>query len=187
MGKRVCRNADGLKDLARVSELGNTRVNLAVSLTRQFMDSATAVEQIAAAAEAAGISLSRVDIGIDAKTLAGGSRVSTRLRELRKLGARIFLENFGQDDIALARLGSLPIDGVSVAAELIGRLEADTSARAACASALAIARSFGFKSVAAGVAKRSELEHLCEYGCEQATGPLFGSPQPVDSFYRQLI
>jgi EAL domain-containing protein (putative c-di-GMP-specific phosphodiesterase class I) len=177
----------GLKDLARVSERGNTRMNLSVSLTRQFMDSVTAVEKIVAAAAAAAITLSRVDIRIDARTLAGGNRVSTRLRELRRLGVRIFLENFGQDDITLARLGSLPIDGVSVGAELIGRLEADISARAACASAFAIARSFGFKSIAAGVAKQSELEQLYEYGCEQATGPLFGTPKPADTFYRQLI
>ena len=181
----------GSSDLARISERGNTRVTLAVSLARQFMDSATAVEQITEATSAAGIALSRVDIGIDARTLAGGSRMGTRLRELRKLGVRIFLDNFGQDDIALARLGALPIDGVRVSSELVACLEADASARAACASALAIARSFGFKSMAVGVAKCSELERLYEYGCEQATGPLFGSPKPLgiyrDEFDRQLI
>lgn len=169
----------GLSDLARLSRRANTALNFSVSVARQFMDAPTAVEQITRKAASAGIVLSRIDIAIDGKTLAGGNRVANRLRELRQLGARIFLENFGQDEIVLARMSSLPIDGVCIASELISRLSAEAGARAACASAFAIARSFGLISVAVGVATQSELEQLCEYGCGQATGPLFGHPKPL--------
>src|SRR5205085_11259933 len=113
------------------------------------------------------------------KTLAGGSRVRGLLRELRDNGARVFLEDFGADSIALARLSCLPIDGVKVCPTFIGRLDSDAAARAVCKSAVSIARAFNLKGVAVGVTTRSQLDLLYEWGCELATGPLFGLPRPV--------
>jgi predicted signal transduction protein with EAL and GGDEF domain len=169
----------GFRDLALLSQGGNTRVGLAVKLTRKSMEAPSLLEHVAAAAAAADVALARLYIDVDARTLASGSAVRSRLRELRNLGARVFLDNFGQDGIALSRLSSLPLDGVKVAAELVARLETDAGARAACGSAVSIAHAFGLKCIAAGVARRAELDYLYECGCELATGPLLGIPKSV--------
>jgi predicted signal transduction protein with EAL and GGDEF domain len=169
----------GCRDLANLSERGNTRVNLSLKLTRQSADSATLIEDINTAAAAVGIGLARLDIDVDLKTLAGGSRVRGQLRELRKSGARVFLDDFGADGIALARLSSLPIDGVKISPTFVGRLDTEAAARAVCKAAVSIAHAFDLKCVAAGVTRRSQLELLYEWSCEQATGPLFGLPRPA--------
>jgi predicted signal transduction protein with EAL and GGDEF domain len=169
----------GCRDLADLSERDNTRVSLSFKLTRQSADSATLIEDINSAAGAVGIGLSRLDIDVDLKTLAGGSGVRGRLRELRKCGARVFLEDFGADGIALARLSSLPIDGVKICPAFVSRLDNDDDARAVCKAAVSIAHAFDLKCIAAGVAARSQLELLQEWGCEQATGPVFGLPRPA--------
>jgi predicted signal transduction protein with EAL and GGDEF domain len=169
----------GCRDLADLSERGNIRVRLALKLTRQSADSATFIEDITSAATAVGIGLPRLDIDVDRKTLAGGSRVRGLLRELRNGGSRVFLEDFGADRIELARLSSLPIDGVRISPTFVGRLDNDVAARAVCKAAVSIARAFDLRCAAAGVATRSQLELLCEWGCEQATGPLLGLPRPV--------
>ncbi|HWM67404.1 MAG TPA: EAL domain-containing protein [Steroidobacteraceae bacterium] len=169
----------GCRDLALLSQRGNTRLSLAIKLTRQAMDTATLIDDVTAAAAGNDISLSRLDIDIDLKTLASGSRVRSQLRELRKRGARVFLENFGADGIVLAQLSSLPLDGVKIAPAFIQNIEQDGGARAVCISAVSIARAFGLKCVAMGVTKRSQLEFLYECSCEQAMGPLFGLPKPV--------
>jgi predicted signal transduction protein with EAL and GGDEF domain len=168
----------GCRDLADLSERGNTRLSLALKLTRQSADSATCIEDIASAATAVGIGLARLDIDVDLKTLAGGTRIRGLLRELRNSGSRVFLEDFGADGIALARLSSLPIDGVKICPTFVGRLDNAAAARAVCKAAVSIARAFNLTCVATGVAARSQLELLYEWGCEQATGPLFGPPRP---------
>jgi predicted signal transduction protein with EAL and GGDEF domain len=169
----------GCRDLADLSERGNTRVSLSLKLTRQSTDSATFIEDINSAAATVGIGLARLEIDVDLKTLAGGSRVRGQLRELRKSGARVFLEDFGAGGIALARLSSLPLDGVKICPTFVSRLDNDDAARAVCKAAVSIARAFDLKCIAAGVAARSQLELLHEWGCEQATGPLFGLPRPA--------
>jgi predicted signal transduction protein with EAL and GGDEF domain len=169
----------GCRDLADLSERGNIRVSLALKLTRQSADSATFIEDITSAATAVGIGLPRLDIDVDLKTLAGGSRVRGLLRELRNGGSRVFLEDFGAGPIDLARLSSLPIDGVRISPTFVGRLDNDVAARAVCKAAVSIARAFDLRCVAAGVTTRSQLELLCDWGCEQATGPLLGLPRPV--------
>ncbi len=167
------------RDLAQWSERGSTRVSLGIKLTRQAMDTENFVAEVAAAATAADIQLSRLDFDIDSKTLATGSRVRGQLRELRKRGARVFLEDFGADGIALGRLGSLPLDGLKIAPEFIAQLDQDAGARAVCNSAVSIARCFGLKCVAVGVTRRSQLDFLYECSCELAMGPLLGSPRPA--------
>jgi EAL domain-containing protein (putative c-di-GMP-specific phosphodiesterase class I) len=141
------------------------------------------VVEVATAAAAADIRLSRLDFDIDAKTLAMGSRVRGQLRELRKQGARVFLEDFGADGIALGRLSNLPLDGVKIAPEFVAQLDRDAGARAVCSSAVSIARSFGLKCVAAGVTRHSQLDFLHECGCELVMGPLLGPPQPASEFH----
>lgn len=170
----------GFRDLSTLSQHDGARVGLCVKLTSQMLDGATVIADITDAAKAADVALSRLDIDIDVRTLAAGSRVRGYLRELRKLGVRIFLDNFGRDGIPLARLSSLPLDGVKIAPEFVTRLEHDPGARAVYSAAVAIARAFGFNCVATGVSQDEELEYLHECGCEQATGPLFGVPRSVE-------
>ena len=169
----------GFRDLATLPRHDDARISLCVKLTPQTLDGATVITDITDAARAAEVALSRLDIDIDVRTVAAGSRVRGYLRELRKLGVRIFLDNFGRDGIPLARLSSLPLDGVKIAPEFVTRLEHDPSARAVYNSAVATARAFGFKCIATGVSQDTDLSYLHECGCEQATGPLFGAPRPV--------
>ena len=177
----ILRRASG--DLAHWSERGSTRVSLGIKLTRQAMATEDFVVDVAAAAAAADIRLSRLDFDIDAKTLAMGSRVRGQLRELRKQGARVFLEDFGADGIALGRLSNLPLDGVKIAPEFVAQLDRDAGARAVCRSAVSIARSFGLKCVAAGVTRHSQLDFLRDCSCELVMGPLLGPPQPASEFH----
>jgi predicted signal transduction protein with EAL and GGDEF domain len=167
------------RDLAHWSERGSTRVSLGIKLTHQAMATESFFAEVAAAAAAADIRLSRFDFDIDSKTLATGNRLRGQLRELRNQGARVFLEDFGADGIGLGRLRSLPLDGVKIAPEFVAQLDQDAGARAVCSSAVSIARSFGLKCVAVGVTTRSQLDFLYECNCEFATGPLLGSPQPA--------
>jgi EAL domain-containing protein (putative c-di-GMP-specific phosphodiesterase class I) len=101
----------GSRDLAHWSERGSTRDGPGLELTRQATDTENFVAEVAAAAAETDLHLSRLDFDVDAKTLATGSRVRGQLRELRKLGARVFLEDFSADGIALGAWGACRLTG----------------------------------------------------------------------------
>jgi predicted signal transduction protein with EAL and GGDEF domain len=171
-----------LQDLGHVNQRGASRLNLTLKLAKRSFEAVTLVADVTTAAGAAGVSASKLDVTIDMKTLAGGSGVRERLRELRQLGARIFLQDFGQDGVALARLPALPLDGVIITSTFVARVDADPLARKVCSSAAAIAHEFGLTSLALNVRNRAQLDFLYECGCDLASGPLLADPRQIDQF-----
>jgi predicted signal transduction protein with EAL and GGDEF domain len=166
----------GTAGLARLNARGHVRVHLSVALGAASLEREDLIEEIAADFAAAGMSLARLDVSVDAKVLGSLGKIREHLRELRKRGASVFLEDFGTEDIALARLGNLPLDGVRLARSFTDRIDHDLSARLVCGAAAATAWAFGLRSVASGIARRAQMEFLFECGCDQASGPLFGAP-----------
>jgi EAL domain-containing protein (putative c-di-GMP-specific phosphodiesterase class I) len=170
---RACR------DLAELTRRGHTRQRIAVKLSREFLSQESMLSHVEAAVSAADITPSRLAVDIDLRSLAGTGRTRDHLRQLRKRGASIFLDEFGTDGVPLARLSHLPIDGLKIARSFIARLEHDSGARAVCTSIIAIAHAFGLRCIATGIETRSQLEFLLEHGCDEAHGPLFSAPKSV--------
>ena len=165
--------AKACHDLAELGRRGNTRQRVAVPLGRQFLNTDTIVSDVEAALAAAEISPSRLVLDINLRSLVGGGRVRDHLRQLRKRGIFVFLEEFGADGAPLGRLAHLPIDGLKIGRAFISRIEHDPGARAVCSSIIAIASAFGLQSLGTGVETRAQLDFLLERKCDQAQGPLF--------------
>lgn len=161
------------RDLAELSRRGNTRQRVAVQVGRQFINTDSMTSDVEAALAAGDISPSRLILDVNLRSLVGGGHTRGRLRQLRKLGIRIFLDEFGADGAPLTRLAHLPIDGLKIGRAFIARIEHDSSARAVCSSIIAIASAFGLQSLGTGVETRAQLDFLFERKCDQAQGPLF--------------
>jgi EAL domain-containing protein (putative c-di-GMP-specific phosphodiesterase class I) len=79
-------------------------------------------------------------------------------------------------------LGSLPIDGLKLDSRFVAQIEQDAEARSVCSAVIAIARSFGLRSIATGVETTGQLEFLQECHCDAAQGALFSEPYPLQHF-----
>jgi predicted signal transduction protein with EAL and GGDEF domain len=166
----------GATELKRHNERGSVRLNLSVALAARTLEGEDLIEEITSHFASADLGLGRLDVNVDLKALASSGKVRVALHELRARGATVFLEEFGTDGVAIARLAKLPLDGVRVAREFTESMDQNPGARAGCAAAIGTARAFGLKSIAEGIVRRSQLDVLFECGCDQATGPLFGKP-----------
>jgi EAL domain-containing protein (putative c-di-GMP-specific phosphodiesterase class I) len=103
---------------------------------------------------------------------------ATTLRELRALGVRVALDDFGVGYSSLTYLRKLPVDIVKIDRSFIRELTDDPQARVLVQAVLGLVRGLRLDCVAEGVEQESQVEQLLALGCVRAQGYLFAGPQP---------
>ncbi|MFI7546340.1 putative bifunctional diguanylate cyclase/phosphodiesterase [Actinoplanes sp. NPDC049599] len=105
---------------------------------------------------------------------------ATTLRELRDLGVRVALDDFGVGYSSLTYLRKLPVDTVKVDRSFIRELTHDPQAGVLVQAVLGLARGLGLDCVAEGVEDESQVALLLAMGCVRGQGYLFAQPQPPE-------
>ncbi len=128
---------------------------------------------------AAGLPPAEVVLEVTETTLdADAPEVVATLHELRQLGVRLSLDDFGTGWSTLSRLDRLPFDIIKIDRSFIERLtdpEADTTMLYAVA---AMGRALGLDIVAEGVETADQAALVVAAGCTFAQGFHYGRPGP---------
>ena len=103
--------------------------------------------------------------------LRGDPEVLTQLREIKALGVRLLVDDFGTGDASITYLRQFPIDGVKVDRALIGGLGERSQDAAITAGIISMARRLGLATIAEGVEEPVQLE--CLTALELRPGPGF--------------
>lgn len=115
---------------------------------------------------------------VESQVLDSASRAAEQVRALRKLGARVGIDDFGNGFANLANLRDLPVDLIKVDRRLVGIHP--TSREAAILSAVqSIASAISADVVLEGVERESQLRVARSCGVRFAQGFLLGMPQPL--------
>jgi diguanylate cyclase (GGDEF)-like protein/PAS domain S-box-containing protein len=101
------------------------------------------------------------------------------LIELRLMGVRLALDDFGAGYSSLSYLQSYPIDVVKLDRGFVASLDESQASAAVVRAAIDMAGALGLRVVAEGVEREQQLARLVELGCDFAQGYLFS--RPVDA------
>jgi EAL domain-containing protein (putative c-di-GMP-specific phosphodiesterase class I) len=104
---------------------------------------------------------------------------SRKLRELRNVGLRIAIDDFGTDYSSLGLLSKLPVDLLKIDRAFISGLPADQASVTLVSSIIGLASAFNLTSIAEGVETPEQLEMLKTLHCAQSQGYLHSRPVPV--------
>ena len=102
------------------------------------------------------------------------------LSELRKLGVRISMDDFGVGYSSLAHLSDLPLDTLKIDRSLVIGITRERKYAAIAAAIIAMAYSLNLEVIAEGVETPSQLGFLREQRCHRFQGYLLGKPMPAD-------
>ncbi|MFM7532404.1 MAG: putative bifunctional diguanylate cyclase/phosphodiesterase [Rubrivivax sp.] len=117
-----------------------------------------------------------------------GSERATLL-ELRGLGVKLAIDDFGIGYSSLGQLSALPIDSLKIDRTFIAGLGTVAGAAEIVRTVLQLARSLGRSAVAEGVETPAQLAWLKEAGCDAVQGNLLDvalAPQAVDALLESL-
>ena len=104
------------------------------------------------------------------------------LEELRRLGTRIAVDDYGIGYSALTYLRDLPIDELKIDRSFVAHLSEDSRNAAIVRSTIELSHALDLKVVAEGVENQQSLDALADLGCDYAQGYHFSRPLPADAF-----
>ncbi|HEY8131244.1 MAG TPA: EAL domain-containing protein [Thermoanaerobaculia bacterium] len=108
------------------------------------------------------------------------------LYDLKKLGIRISLDDFGTGHSSLSYLKRFPIDTLKIDQSFVRDITHDPDTAAIVTAIIAMAHSLRLKVIAEGVEFTEQSAFLKRYGCDQMQGYLVKAPVPTDRFMELL-
>jgi diguanylate cyclase (GGDEF)-like protein len=142
------------------------------------------VPRLTAILETAGIAPDRLWIEVTESALFTEAERATRtLRELRRLGFTIAIDDFGVGFSSLYHLRQLPdVDVLKLDRTFVSQLGFSDRDAAIAASVILLTNSLGMEALGEGIETEDQADYLRTMGCDFGQGFLFGAPQPVGEF-----
>jgi diguanylate cyclase (GGDEF)-like protein len=100
------------------------------------------------------------------------------IRQLRALGVRIAMDDYGTGYSSLATLQLLTFDRIKIDQAFIAGINDNPASAAIVRATILLAHSMGIETLAEGVECEDHLAFLRQEGCDMAQGYLFGMPSP---------
>jgi diguanylate cyclase (GGDEF)-like protein len=99
-----------------------------------------------------------------------------RLSELKALGLRISIDDFGVGDSVLSQLHRYPVDALKIDGSVIHDIATDRNREAVATAVIALARARKLTVVAEGVETEAQRVLLARWQCDRIQGNLIGPP-----------
>ncbi|WP_250447467.1 bifunctional diguanylate cyclase/phosphodiesterase, partial [Actinotalea sp. C106] len=178
----ACEALAGWSRTTSPGEAPGEPLRVAVNLAGATLVDPRLVPAVRSALSKNGLTSDRLHLEVvESRSLSDLPGVIERLVELRQIGVRISLDDFGTGFSTLAWLQSLPVDQIKIDRSFIAGLPDHAASLALVRGVVALARELGIEVIAEGVEEPAQLALLREAGCEMVQGYLLGRPAPVFS------
>jgi diguanylate cyclase (GGDEF)-like protein len=178
LGELVLRRA--LADAARWPSL-----YVAVNMSPLQMRDRKFLDLVAAVLTETGIAPSRVVLEITESVLIDDPEtVKSRLHDLRALGVKLAIDDFGAGYSSLSYLQRLPVDKLKVDRGFVAALEHSANAGVIIQAIVALGRALGLSVLIEGVETEEQRVLMRLAGCNEMQGYLFARPAPREEIDR---
>lgn len=159
------------------------RFQMSINLSAQMVDKPDLVANFGEIVARRGIDPALLTIEVT-ETCSMRNRLAAchNLTELRRLGFRLSIDDFGTGEASLAYLADLPSDELKLDRRFVSRVVSSPRDRAIVSSTIALAHSLGQEVVAEGIEDLATLTVLRDLGCDSGQGFHLGRPQPFAAF-----
>ena len=153
---------------------------------RQFSDPKF-VTMIPSILKDAGISPGSLELEVPEALLAQHPEIKEQLSDLRALGIRLTIDNFGTGATALMDLKDFEIDVLKIDKAFVQHLPHRREDSAITSAIISLAHNLGVAVVAGGVETAEQLAYLKARDCTSAQGFIFSPPVPAHKFEELML
>ncbi len=156
---------------------------ICVNVARAQLNSVGFAPYVAAAIEKYRLAPSQLELEISERgVLSGNADVLRQLHDLKKLGVRLSIDDFGTGDSALGYLKELPIDALKIDRSYVTGMALDKRDEAIATAMATLGQQLQLNVIAEGVETREQLAAVAGIGCTEFQGFLVSEAVPARDF-----
>ncbi|OKO74077.1 PAS-domain containing protein [Bradyrhizobium sp. AS23.2] len=162
-------------------------VTVAVNLSPVQFRSRGLVTMVTSALAEAGLPPRRLELEVTETALLDDSEATIEiLHQLRALGVRVSLDDFGVGYSSLSYLRKFPFDRIKIDRSFVGTLGESPESVAIVRTIASLGSVLGVETTAEGVETIEQLDFVRECGCTAVQGYYFGKPCPAAEVGRTI-
>jgi diguanylate cyclase (GGDEF)-like protein len=145
------------------------------------------IEGVLQALAASGLPPRRLELEITESVLLHDCRNAlSMLHQLRQLGVRTAMDDFGTGYGSLSYLRSFPFDKIKIDRAFISDIECTDESKSIVEAIVGLGKNLGMATLAEGIENFEQLKMVQAWGCAQAQGDFFSPPVPANEVDRIL-
>jgi EAL domain-containing protein (putative c-di-GMP-specific phosphodiesterase class I) len=181
--KEACRQAKEWQDRYPSEPPLSVCVNLSAGQVRH----PGLLQDVRSALQESGLEPGSLILEITENTLLKDTQViETIFKELKALGVRLAIDDFGKEYSSLSYLNRLPVDGLKIDRLFLERFAENPSNMIIVEAVISLAHSLGLEVTGEGVESAEQRELLRGMGCDFAQGYHLARPLPGEEVNRLL-
>ena len=155
-------------------------MRVAVNISPLQIHSSSLLTTIVNAIASNQIDPARLELEITESVLMNDTEFTLeRLKQLKDIGLRISLDDFGTGFSSLSYLRRFPFDKLKIDKSFVQDIDHNHDSRAITKATLQIAKALNMSCTAEGVETETQKNFLTEIGCDELQGYLISRPQPL--------
>jgi len=179
--RRTCEN------LKRWIDKGIPTVPISVNASKLTMSNEDVISNMKEAVLANGLSADQLHVEITETLMSENIEdLVEKLNEIRTIGFKVELDDFGSGYSSINVLSTLPIDILKLDMSFLQQF-GDEKRYTVLESCIDLAKKLGYKTVSEGVELSEQKEKLGKLGVDMIQGYLYSKPLPEDEFEKYLI
>ncbi len=177
--EKVCR------DYQRLQEMGIDYIS--INLSTRTVIQKNMVESFAEIIDAYAIPYSAFSFEItETAIIENETRTMANIAKLKKLGAKVSLDDFCTGYSSLNQLSDLNVDGIKINRSFISGVGFDEKMEATISGLVQVCEDFDLSIIAEGVETKEQQDYLIEMGCDYLQGYFFSEPMMLEELQGYL-
>ncbi len=162
-------------------------LELAVNVSARQFRSADFVPQVAQVLRQTGARPQRLKLELTESLVLDDVRDTVaKMEQLKALGVRFSMDDFGTGHSSLSYLTRLPLDQLKIDQSFVRNIGVKATDGIIIETIIGLASKLGMEVIAEGVETRAQRAFLQAHGCAVCQGYLLGRPVPLDQFEQSV-
>jgi EAL domain-containing protein (putative c-di-GMP-specific phosphodiesterase class I) len=171
------------RQMAQWRSEGLHGMSVSVNISGRQFSGDTLVPTVARALQSAGLPPECLELELTETLLMENNEHSqATIRELKRLGVSIALDDFGIGYSSLSYLQQFTLDTLKIDRAFTSEMLTSPQSEAIVRATFQIAKALNFRTVAEGIETRPQAAFLAELGCDVFQGFYFAKPMPAEEF-----
>lgn len=162
-------------------------LTMSINLSARQFSQTDLVQQVRRIIDDTGVNPASITLEItESVTLGSAEHAICVMSQLRKIGVRFSIDDFGRGYSSLSYLHRLPLDSLKIDRTFIAAIDEGGESLAIVRTIMRLAKDLGIDVVAEGTETRQQLDHLQALDCEFGQGYYFSRPLDAEKICRSL-